>query len=101
MNRPLIFSAAWAVLSSDPNPSIRAICNAAAGAKDTLKFRQAVAANLSNPAAILRAIKALKPKRGTTTATNAKRLHKVLRSEPTQAAINAARLSATFRKSTL
>jgi hypothetical protein len=99
--KPLIFSAAWAALSSDPSPSIRAVCSAAAGAKDTLKFRQAVAANLNSPAAILRAVKALKTKRGTATATNAARLLKAMRSEPTQAAMNAARLSATFRKSTL
>ena len=103
MNRPLIFGASLNALTNETNPAIRAICNAAAGAKQTMTFRRAIVDNLKSPTGMLRAIKAL-TKAGTQSASNAQRLARVIRNggkAPTQRELNIARLNATFRKPNL
>ncbi len=103
-SRPQIWGAATAALQNDTHPVIRAMCNAAASAKEVMSFRRAIGAHLKNPTAMLKAIKALKPKQGTQTGNNAQRLAKVLRNAnkaPTQRELNSARIDRVFRKSSL
>jgi len=75
--RPLIFGAALDVLANDTNPAMRQICAIAAKSQEQASFRKAIANNLTAPAAMLRAIRNLKP---SATANNRARLSRITRS---------------------
>ena len=100
-SKPLIFGADLGTLRNDQNPAIRQICNISAGAKEKMTFRRAIVANLLSPRALVQSVKALKPKAGTQSASNAQKLERTLRNDkkkPTQRELNSARLNATYRK---